>query len=157
MRLSLAPMSLREAGRFIDQFHRHHAAPQGGLFALAAMADGAVVVGVAIIGRPLARALQDGFTAEITRLCALPEAPRNTCSFLYGRAWRAWQAHGGKRMVTYTLASESGASLRGAGWRLIGEVGARDWFRERSPGATGHRQQRPVYEQLKLRWEAANP
>ena len=90
-----------------------------------------MIVGVVILGRPVARLLQDGFTAEVTRLATLREAdvdgrergPRNACSLLYAAAWRVARALGYRRLVTYTLPEEGGASLHGAGWRCVGEAG----------------------------------
>lgn len=144
-RLSLCPVTLREARAFVAQHHRHHEPPQGGLFAICAAVSGEVV-GVAIVGRPVARLLAaDAFTAEVTRLCVL-DAP-NACSLLYAACWRAWRAMGGTRLITYTLADESGASLRGAGWSLIGEAGGGKWSRRNRPRVDLH----PL--QGKLRWE----
>jgi hypothetical protein len=129
--LHLQPISLREARVFVTRHHRHHRAPQGGLFALA-VNDGAKVVAVAIVGRPVSRHLQDGYTAEVTRLCALDDQP-NACSKLYAAAKHAAQALGYVRVITYTLASESGASLRGAGWKNIGRAGGGSWSRPSRP------------------------
>lgn len=152
MTLTVVPITLREANDFVASFHRHNGrtARDGGKFAIGA-SDGDVLVGVAIVGNPLSATLMDGYTAEVLRVCVLPDAPRNTCSFLYGRCWRIWQQMGGKRMVTYTLASESGASLRGAGWKVVGEVKPH----KRWQGKEGGRAWQPIYGQLKLRWEAA--
>ena len=152
MTLAVIPITLREANDFVEQFHRHNGrtSRDGGRFAIGAT-DGAVMWGVAIVGRPLARMLQDGYTAEVLRTCTSPGAPMNACSFLYGRCWRIWQAMGGRRMVTYTLATESGASLRGAGWKLIGETapaGKDGWSRDGR-----ERRWQPIYGQQKFRWE----
>lgn len=143
----VVPCMLSDATKFVARHHRHHRAPQGGLFALA-VAHGDVVVGVAIVGRPVARMLQDGWTAEVTRVCVL-EGQRNVCSMLYGAAWRAARALGWRRLVTYTLVEESGASLRGAGWRCLGEAGGGSWDRAERPRIDAH----PT--QQKLRWEAS--
>jgi len=91
------------------------------MFAIS-VADDDAVVGVAIVGRPVSRILDDGLTAEVTRLCAL-EGSKNACSMLYAACWRAARAMGYCRLVTYTLQSEQGASLRAAGYRLIGKAG----------------------------------
>jgi hypothetical protein len=88
---------------------------------MAAELDGETI-GVAIVGRPVARALQDGFTAEVTRTCTLPGAPKGAVSFLYSACRRAAFALGYRKLITYTLASESGASLRGAGWQMEMEL-----------------------------------
>lgn len=130
MILQLQPMTLGEARAFVAEHHRHHGAPQGGLFAVG-LSDGAMVRGVAIVGRPVARRAADGWTAEVTRLCTLGD--ENACSMLYGACWRAARALGYKRLITYILASEPGTSLRAAGWRLVGEAGGGSWSRTDRP------------------------
>ena len=146
MRLLLTPITLKEAFLFVANHHRHHRPPRGGLFAVAVSA-GARIRGVAIIGRPVARLLQDDFTAEVTRLCT--DGTPNACSMLYGAAWRAVRALGYRRLVTYTLRDEGGASLRASGWRMIGEAGGGSWSRKSRPRIDTHPTQR------KLRWEAS--
>ena len=149
MSLVVVPISLREANEFVLNFHRHNKPTRGGKFAIGASTD--TLVGVAIVGRPIARLLQDGVTAEVARVCVRDESPKNTCSFLYGRCWRIWQQMGGKRMITYTLQEESGASLRGVGWKITGENKGGDWDREKRK-----RDWQPIYGQLKFRWEVSN-
>lgn len=126
MSLKLKPITFRAACDFITQHHRHHKPPQGHKFSIAAV-DGDSVVGVVCIGRPVARMLDDGYTAEVTRLCT--DGSKNTCSMLYAAAWRAARAMGYTRLITYILGSEHGGSLRAAGWRLIGEAGGGSWSR----------------------------
>src|SRR5437016_4190311 len=96
----VTPITLRQANDFVEQFHRHNGRTtrNGGRFAIAAIHPEFGLVGVAIVGRPLARLLQDGYTAEVLRLCVRDNAPKNTCSFLYGRCWRIWQAMGGRKL-----------------------------------------------------------
>lgn len=137
--------------------HRHSDKPQGALFAVA-VRQLRRTVGVAIIGRPVAQALQDGVTAEVTRLCtgedkltteieAGKQGRRDACSLLYGAARRAAIALGYQRLITYTLTTESGASLRGAGWEPAATVKGADWDR---PG-----RRRKKQEHLdRIRWEA---
>jgi hypothetical protein len=149
----IVPMTLREANDFVEQFHRHsrRTSRDGGRFAIGA-SSGEQLLGVAIVGQPVARLLNDGTTAEVLRVCVKPGlGPRNNvCSFLYGRCWRIWQAMGGKRLVSYTLQSESGASLRGAGWKVVGETKPDQWSRQDRA-----REWQPIYGQLKFRWEKA--
>lgn len=121
MKLYAAPITLTHAFDFVKKHHRHNKPPQGGLFAVSA-GYGSDLVGVAIVGRPVSRLRQDGYTAEVTRCCVLDNAPKNTCSFLYGCCWRAARALGWRKLITYTLKSESGASLRASGWRTIAET-----------------------------------
>ena len=152
MKLAVVPITLREANDFVQNFHRHsgRTARDGGKFAIGATYD-SQLVGVAIVGNPISATFMDGFTGEVLRTCAHPDAPRNTNSFLYGACWRVWRAMGGRRLVTYTLRKESGASLRGAGWRIVGEV------KPTEPGwrKNDHlqRQWQPIMGQLKFRWE----
>lgn len=145
--LQLVPITLKDANILVRRWHRHHKPTQGGLFAVAVAVDGAEEpCGAAIIGRPLARMLQDGWTAEVTR--CVTDGTHNACSKLYGAAWRSCRALGYRRLVTYTLPTEGGGSLRAAGWELIGEAGGGSWSRETRPRVDQHPTQR------KLRWEA---
>ena len=151
MGVVIVARALREAGEYVANFHRHNGTPQGGLFAVGA-SDGAALVGVAIVGRPVARWKDAGETAEVTRCCVVDDAPKGTCSALYGACWRAAKALGYARLITYTLQSESGASLRGAGWKVIAEREARNpagW--QNRPG----REWQSVVGQAKLLWSAA--
>jgi hypothetical protein len=117
--LTLRPIPLREAMAFVAEHHRHHRPPPGGKYAIGGM-RGDELVGVVIVGRPVARLEDDGYTAEVTRLCTLDsELARHAASMLYAAAWRAAKAMGYKRMITYTLASELGISLKAAGWRCV--------------------------------------
>lgn len=146
--LILVPMTLAEANEFVTKHHRHHRAVPGTKFAIgAAMAES--IVGVALVGRPVARRLDDGWTLEVNR-CAT-DGTRNACSFLYGASWRAARALGFRRLITYTLPEEGGASLRGAGWTLLGLAGKKDgkgWSCPTRPRVDLH----PL--QQKLLWEA---
>jgi hypothetical protein len=135
MKLSVIPVDLDEANAFVAQHHRHHGEVVGHKFSLGAVA-GEKVVGVAIVGRPVARGRDDGMTLEVTRLCT--DGTRNACSFLYGAAARACFALGYQRLGTYILASESGASLKASGWRLIGEVRGRSWSCQSRPRVDTH-------------------
>ena len=119
-------VKLDEANAFVARLHRHHKSVVGHLFSLGAVLNGELV-GVAIVGRPVARMRDDGETAEVTRLCT--DGTRNACSFLYGAAARAAFALGFKRIGTYILASETGTTLKAAGWRLIGQTAGGSWSR----------------------------
>jgi hypothetical protein len=144
--LVLQPITAREAASFVSAHHRHHAPAQGIKFAIG-LNDGERVVGVITVGRPVARGLDDGWTAEVTRCCVM-EGIKNGCSKLYGAAWRAARAMGYRRLVTYTLDDEPGISLRGAGWRVVGEVVGRSWSCPSRPRVDTH----PT--QNKIRWQA---
>ena len=107
--LEVCPMTLKEANAYVEQHHRHHKPVVGHKFSIGC-SDGEKIVGVAIVGRPVARHLDDGWTLEVNRLCT--DGTRNACSMLYAAAWRAARAMGYKRLVTYILESESGVSLK---------------------------------------------
>lgn len=145
--LLVVPMTISEAKAFVDQHHRHNRAPVSALFAIAA-AVGEDVRAVVIVGRPVSRVLDDGWTVEVTRLCAVDGTP-NACSMLYAAAWRASRAMGYRRLVTYTLASEAGASLRAAGLRVVAKVRAKTWHTPSRPRVDKN----PL--QAKLRWEVS--
>lgn len=142
----LVPITLAEANAFVERHHRHSNPTVGHRASVAAAVDGEVV-GVSIIGRPLARPLDDGWTLEVLRVCT--DGTRNACSFLYGASWRLARALGYRKLITYTLASESGSSLRAAGWSVVGEVSARSWHTPSRPRVDKH----PLQE--RLRWEVA--
>lgn len=124
MALELAPCTLADANAFVTEHHRHHRKVVGHKFSLAAM-QGPRLCGVVIVGRPVSRHRDDGGTLEVTRLCT--DGTRNACSFLYGAAARAAFALGFRRIGTYTLPNEGGASLRATGWKLLGERGGGSW------------------------------
>ena len=140
----VTPISLTDAMLFIERVHRHHRAPQGGLFAVA-VSEGEEVVGVAIVGRPVARMLADGWTAEVTRLAT--DGHPNACSMLYAACWRAARALGYRKLVTYILDTEPGTSLKAAGWICIGKTSGGSWDRVSRPRIDKH----PL--QTKMRWE----
>lgn len=141
-------IELAEANAFVSAHHRHHKPVVGHVFSLGAALNGAIV-GVVIVGRPVSRMRDDGETAEVTRLCT--DGTRNACSFLYGAASRAAFALGFKRVGTYILASEPGASLTAAGWRKLAETRAESWDRGNRPRVDKH----PT--QAKLLFEVSKP
>lgn len=144
-KLELHPLTFKEAKKYMDR-HRHHRPPSGGLFAIGVARLGEdEPCGIVIVGRPIARLLDDSWTVEVTRCCT--DGTPNACSCLYRAAWRAARAMGYRRLITYTLPAEGGASLRGAGFRLIGEAGGVSWNRKARPRVDLY----PL--QKKLRWE----
>lgn len=153
--LSRRPITLREANDFVQSFHRHNGrtARDGGKFAIGAEFN-RELVGVAIVGNPLSATYMDGYTAEVLRVCTNDNAPLGTCSMLYQACWRAYRAMGGRRMITYTLKTESGSSLRGAGWRVVGESKPTDKRWRKDDHLNERREWQPVMGQMKLRWEA---
>ena len=130
MALEIVPITLKEATQFVRDPHRHHGPVTGHKFSIAA-SDGEKIVGTVIVGRPVSRHLDDGWTLEVSRLCT--DGTRNACSMLYAAAWRAARAMGYKRLITYILESENGATLRAAGWQCVGQAGGLRWTGKRRP------------------------
>jgi hypothetical protein len=122
--LTITPVSFEEANAFVEAFHRHHKPVVGCKFCVA-VSDDNKVVGVALVGRPVARHLDDGFTLEVNRCCT--DGTKNACSMLYSAAWKAAKALGYKRLITYTLPEEGGASLKASNWKCIGLRGGGNW------------------------------
>lgn len=86
MSLRLQPISITAANAVVGAWHRHHRPVAGAKFAVSVVNAAGTVVGVVIVGRPVARASDDGSTAEVTRCCT--DGTRNACSMLYRAAWR---------------------------------------------------------------------
>lgn len=143
MTLSVRPCGITVARVGVARLHRHHRPPLSGLVAFEALVDG-WPVGWATVGRPVSRVLQARGWVEVTRVAT--DGTRNACSLLYGAAAR-WAKKRGTPICTYTFASESGASLRGAGWVVTGHVQARRWDR-----TSRARRSSPTESEDKLRW-----
>lgn len=145
MSVSVVPLTLTEAKSYVARVHRHHQAPQGGLFAIGA-AVGDEIVGCVIVGRAVSRVLDaDPYTCEVTRLAS--DGSKNACSLLYAAAWRAARAMGYRRLITYTLKTEPGSSLRAVGFKVVGEVTKRSWDTPSRPRVDKDERQE------RLRWE----
>lgn len=124
-KLSIVPIPLDEANAFVAQYHRHHKPAVGHKFSIAVADEAGSVRGVAIVGRPVARHLDNGLTLEVNRVAT--DGCPNACSALYGATRRAAWALGYKRLITYILKSEPGTSLIAAGWKNMGEFGGGSW------------------------------
>lgn len=134
-RYRVVAVTFAEACAFVEDFHRHHKPPRGHKFSIGAVIDDRLV-GVAIVGRPVARRIHCGTTLEVTRCCVL-DGEHGACSFLYAAARKAAFALGYDRVVTYTQAGETGASLRAAGYRVIASRPPRPgWDRPSRPRET---------------------
>ena len=145
MNLALCPVELATANAFVSEHHRHHPPVVGHKFSVGVMDEGRMC-GVVIVGRPVSRRLDDGATLEVTRCCT--DGTRNAASMLYGAAQRAAFALGYQRLVTYTLTTEPGTSLRAAGWKVIGQTPGRSWSCPSRPREDKHTLH------PRLRWEA---
>ena len=125
-RIKAVPLELRQANEFVDDLHRHHSPVHRDKFRVGAEVDGRLV-GVAQVGRPVARLLDDGYTVEVVRLCT--DGTKDVCSFLYSRCARVAKELGYRKIVTYILDSENGTSLIAAGWEETAVTGGGSWDR----------------------------
>lgn len=137
-------IELKEANAFIGQLHRHHKPVQGHRFSIGAEKAGKLV-GVAVVGRPVARMTDQKNVAEVTRLAT--DGTKNACSFLYAQAARAAQALAFSKIQTFILDSEPGTSLRAAGWTCEGPSAGGDWNR---PSRGNRRTDQPM--EPKTKW-----
>lgn len=135
--LTVVPVTFRQASAFVSTFHRHNKPPRGHKFSVGVTLN-SVLVGVAMAGRPIARHFDDGLTLEVNRTCT--DGSHNANSLLYGAVWRAAKAMGYTRCITYTQHTESGASLRGAGWVRVKALPARkSWAQSSGDAAAAKR------------------
>jgi len=144
VRIVIEPIRLADAQAFVVAHHRHARPVTGHLWSLGLWAGPLDLRGVAIVGRPVARHLDDGHTVEITRLAT--DGTRNACSRLYAACCREARRRGYQRVVTYTLASEPGVSLRASGFTRVAFTRGRQW-----DTPTRHRRQRETPD--RWRWE----
>lgn len=144
--LQVVPIDFAEAALFVEKHHRHHKPPLSHKFSIAVADRTGTIRAVAIIGRPVSRMRDDGWTLELTRLAS--DGCKNACSMLYARARVITFAMGYRRIGTYILATEAGISLKAAGWKLIGERGGGSWNVPSRPRVDDH----PTIP--KLLWEA---
>ena len=142
--MKIAPISLKDANEFVFTYHRHHKPCTGQKFSISVRDDYGMIHGVAICGRPVSRYLDDGLTLEINRCCT--DGTRNACSMLYAACIRAAKAMGYKTVITYTLESEDGASLKASNFQFDGIAGGKVWTGKRSGRDNG------VPPEMKKRW-----
>jgi hypothetical protein len=147
-KLTIVPVFIREAKKFVYELHRHLDPPKGALFAVGVEDEHGKLRGVAITGRPVAQLSQDGFTAEILRVAT--DGCPNACSCLYRASDRIAKAMGYRRVLTKTLPIESGISLKAAGFRLVGNSDGGTWSRPKS----GRRRRDKHPTGPKLCWES---
>lgn len=142
--LTAAPLTLAQANAFIREHHRHHKPVTGHRFSLGAVREGQLV-GICVVGRPVARMVPQYEVAEVTRLAT--DGTKDVCSFLYAKAARIAKEMGFTKIQTYILDSEPGTSLKAAGWQCEGEAGGGDW---NVPSRGGRRRDQPM--EKKTRW-----
>lgn len=140
-KLEIVPITQREANVFVKKYHRHHKPVVGSVFQVGC-SDGEKIVGVALVGRPVARRSDNGWTLEVNRCCT--DGTKNACSMLYSAAWRVAKNLGYKRLITYILSTETGSSLRAANWKCLGEAGGGNWNVKSRPRVDTQIQQRKI-------------
>lgn len=147
--LTVEPISLRAANAYVTEHHRHHKAARGHKFSVSVVDQAGQIRGVGIAGRPVSRMLDASGHLEVVRVCT--DGSRNACSMIYGALRRAGVALGypPHKIITYTLASEPGGSLRAAGWVDDGIAGGGTWDRQDRP----REDVAPI--EKKRRWRAA--
>lgn len=151
-RLSVREVPWATARAFVATHHRHCPPPAGWRFG-AGIYNGADLVGVATVGRPVARGIDAQRVVEVNRVCVRTDLAQglswNACSQLYGWAAREARRRGFDKILTYTLASEPGTSLRAAGWVVEHHTRGRSWHTE----SRARRDKTPLVD--KLRWTPA--
>ena len=140
--MEIRPITFKEASDFINKHHRHHKATVGHKFSIG-LYDNNKLVGCAVCGRPVSRYLDDWFTCEINRLCT--DGTKNACSMLYGACCRVAKEMGYKKIITYILESENGASLKASNFICEGEAGGTHWTGKRNKG-------QDIPKEMKTRW-----
>ena len=141
--MRIAPTTFKAASNYINQFHRHHKASIGCKFCISVVGDDGQLHGVAVCGRPVSRHFDDGETLEINRVCT--DGTFNACSMLYGACCRIAREMGYRKVITYILESENGASLKASNFICEGEAGGTHWTGRRNRG-------QDIPAEMKTRW-----
>lgn len=123
-RMKSVPITLKQANEFVGELHRHHKSVVGHRFSIGCE-HGGKLVGVVVVGRPVARKTEQYTIAEVTRLCT--DGTKNACSFLYSLAARIAREMGFAHIQTFILPTESGVSLKAAGWTFDGITHKATW------------------------------
>lgn len=142
--LTAVPMNIKQARAFVDQYHRHHRGVRKWKFGVGVAQDGRLC-GVAIVGRPISRELDDGKTLEVNRCCT--DGTQNACSFLYSRVCQAARALGYSKVITYILAEEDGRSLKASGFSRVADSNGGSW------STPSRRREDKAPTGPKVRWE----
>lgn len=141
--MQIRPITFKQASEFINEHHRHHNATIGCKFCIGLYSNDSLI-GCAVCGRPVSRHYDDGLTCEINRLCVLGDY-KNACSMLYGACCRIAKNMGYKKIITYTLQSENGVSLRASNFICEGQSGGTHWTGKRDKG-------QKIPHEMKNRW-----
>jgi hypothetical protein len=145
MALKVVPLTLKQANDLVTKWHRHHKPSRGHRFSIGVEENGELV-GAAICGRPVARAVDQYNVLEVSRL--VTNGGKNACSKLYSAAARAAREMGFRKIQTYILSEEHGTSLTASGWEKVAETAGGDWTSSSKPNRRQDQPQGP-----KSRWE----
>lgn len=140
--MEIVPITFKTACDFIAKHHRHHKPTVGCKFCVGVTKENKLV-GVAVCGRPVSRKLDNGTICEINRLCT--DGTYNACSMLYGACCRVAKEMGYKKIITYILKSENGASLKASNFNCEGSAGGTHWTGQRNKGQN-------IPGEMKTRW-----
>lgn len=140
--MEIRPITFKTACDFINKYHRHHKATVGCKFCIG-LYDNNKLIGCAVCGRPVSRYYDNGLTCEINRLCT--DGTYNACSMLYGACCRVAREMGYKKIITYILDSENGASLKASNFICEGQAGGIHWTGKRNKG-------QDIPSEMKQRW-----
>lgn len=139
MALNLFPATLKQANEMVSRLHRHHFPVVGHRCSIGCEDEDGLVHGAAIVGRPVARAVDQNRVAEVTRL--VTDGTPHACSMLYAACARAAKAMGYYHIQTSILEDEPGTSLVAAGWQFDHIIKGRNW---NTPSRTGRRTDQPM-------------
>ena len=151
--LVIKPITLKGANEYVINHHRHHSKVQGHKFSLSVWENDRLC-GVAIVGHPQSRRIDNSNTLEVLRLCT--DGTYNACSILYARCAKIGKDMGYSKIITYILESESGTSLKASGWHCEEErCGGLHWTGEREKER--HKQisflpEKETPKEMKQRW-----
>lgn len=151
--MTIKPITLKAANEYVNRHHRHHNGTAGCKFAISVYDDD-TLHGVAICGRPVGKYLDNGTTLEINRVCT--DGTKNACSKLYGACCRIAKEMGYEKIITYTLQSEDGASLKASNFICEGVAGGIHWTGQRNPDRKSYQlslfNNEKYAAELKQRW-----
>ena len=132
--LEIHPIDREPARHFVARHHAHCRPPVTWRFQTA-IYNGRTLLGVAVVGNPVAPSLNGRGIVEVNRLCIRRDTAAalrwNAASMLYGWCAREAARQGWQKIVTYTRIDEPGTSLLAAGWVPEGRVRGRGWHSAR--------------------------
>lgn len=144
--LRVVALTLRQANKLVEELHRHHKPARGHRFSLGAVNQNDKLCAAAIVGRPVARAIDWRTVVEVNRLVS--DGTPNACSFLYGAAARVSREMGFHKIQTYLLEDELATTMKASGWTLVAITAGGQWT---GTNGKSRRTDQPIVP--KQRWE----